>query len=175
MTLKKLFHGIVLLIFLSFSVVATAPQLPQQQLQNLATTKQIQFVMKYHIDESEAKKIVSLARRYAQRAGIDTNRFLALISVESGFRQYVVSKSHAVGFVQHIDKWHPEKIQMVREELGYYDRFEMRANLLMGALIAAEYRERYGSRWMQAYNGSLNDKTMKYTRQINAKYKELQT
>lgn len=54
----------------------------------------------------EARQAFLLTVRYeAQRAGLDPEMVLGLIQVESGFRQYAISKVGARGFMQVMPFW----------------------------------------------------------------------
>lgn len=172
MKIINVIQGMLLLLLL-VTFDAQTPIIPQSEQTTSQTIKQLQFVEKYHVEPTRARQIVDVVQEYSEKFKIDSSELLALIAIESSFRQYVVSGSGAMGYVQHIDRWHPEKVAYITKVLGYYDQFELRSNLMMGVLISAEYKRRYGSRWLQAYNGSLKDKHMIYTNKFNVTLKEL--
>lgn len=181
--MKAMLIGIALSILLSLSMVATAPStspaaptvgiIKQQQIQDTATIRRLAFIKQFKVDDDRAREILTQAQIYATRYKIDLDRFLALMAVESGFHQYVVSNANAVGLTQYIEKWHPDSIQLAQSELGYHDKFDIRFNIFVGAHVITKFKKQYGKRWMQAYNGALNDPTWEYTHRINRRYKEL--
>lgn len=175
MRLVDVVRGMVLSFLLSFMLDAQSPAIAANEFQTIHTIKQIKFVEKYKVGHEKAKEIVTVVQEYASQFNLDPREFLALIAIESSFRSDAISRSGAMGYVQHIDKWHPEKIKYIQNVLGYYDQFEMRSNLLMGVLISIEYKRRFGKNWLQAYNGSMKDRSMKYTKKFNLKFRELST
>jgi len=129
--------------------------------------RQVEFIRSYGVSESRAKYIVSITHLYSRLYKVPTNDMIALMAVESSFNANATSSKGASGLVQHIDKWHPEKVIFIKQRLGYYNQYDIPANILMGVLIAKEYRAKYGRKWLQAYNGSLHDRSLKFTKNFN--------
>lgn len=101
----------------------------------------------------EARQAFLLTVRYeAQRAGLDPEMVLGLIQVESGFRQYAISKVGARGFMQVMPFW--------TRVLGNGDAdalFRMRINIRYGCVILRHYLDLENGNLFMAlgrYNGS---------------------
>lgn len=86
------------------------------------------------------------------RAGVDPNLVLALIHVESGFKQYVVSTAGAVGYMQVMPFW-KKHVGQIGDSL-----FDLRTNLRYGCTVLRYYMDLENgdvSRALARYNGSL--------------------
>ena len=133
---------------------------------SVRTLTHVAFVRSYGVGVERAKYIVATTYKYSKTYKIPAADMLALMAAESSFDINATSDKGAAGLVQHIDKWHPEKVEVVKAKLGYYSRYDIKANILMGILIAKEYKLRYGPKWLQAYNGALGDRTFKFTKTV---------
>ena len=59
----------------------------------------------------QATKFRTVAFKYSFRYDVDPFLVLAIMRVESGFRPNVVSSHGAIGVMQVIPRWHPEKVK----------------------------------------------------------------
>jgi len=88
----------------------------------------------------------------ATRAGLDPQLVLGVISVESGFKKYAVSKAGARGLMQVMPFW----IQLIGRRGD--DLFHLRVNLRYGCVILRHYLDLENGNVFRAlgrYNGSL--------------------
>ena len=103
-------------------------------------------------DEDAARDFLAMVRYEAMRAGLDPHLVLAVVDVESHFREYAVSKAGARGLMQVMPFW-------VREIGGSADNlFQERTNLRYGCTILRHYLDRERGNVVNAlgrYNGSL--------------------
>lgn len=96
---------------------------------------------------------IKTARYEAQRAGLDPQLVLALIEVESGFRQYAVSSAGARGLMQVMPFW-----TRVIGDGNPSMLFNMRTNIRYGCVILRHYLDIEKGDLFRAlgrYNGSL--------------------
>ncbi len=97
--------------------------------------------------------LIKTARYEAQRAGLDPQLVLALIEVESGFRQYAVSSAGARGLMQVMPFW-----TRVIGDGNPSTLFNMRTNIRYGCVILRHYLDMEKGDLFRAlgrYNGSL--------------------
>ncbi len=97
--------------------------------------------------------LLKTARYEAQRAGLDPQLVLALIEVESGFRQYAISHVGARGLMQVMPFW-----TRVIGDGNPSTLFNMRSNIRYGCVILRHYldiEKGNVSRALGRYNGSL--------------------
>lgn len=97
--------------------------------------------------------LLKTARYEAQRAGLDPQLVLALIEVESGFRQYAVSSAGARGLMQVMPFW-----TRVIGDGNPAALFNMRTNIRYGCVILRHYLDIENGhlpRALARYNGSL--------------------
>jgi soluble lytic murein transglycosylase-like protein len=97
--------------------------------------------------------LLKTARYEAQRAGLDPQVVLALIEIESGFRQYAISHVGARGLMQVMPFW-----TRVIGDGNPSALFNMRTNIRYGCVILRHYLDlEHGNmfRALGRYNGSL--------------------
>jgi soluble lytic murein transglycosylase-like protein len=97
--------------------------------------------------------LLKTARYEAQRAGLDPQLVLALIEVESGFRQYAISHVGARGLMQVMPFW-----TRVIGDGNPSTLFNMRSNIRYGCVILRHYLDIEKGNVFRAlgrYNGSL--------------------
>lgn len=97
--------------------------------------------------------LLKTARYEAQRAGLDPQLVLALIEVESGFRQYAISSAGARGLMQVMPFW-----TRVIGDGNPAMLFHMRTNIRYGCVILRHYMDLERGDMFRAlgrYNGSL--------------------
>jgi len=104
-------------------------------------------------DEQSAREFLGLVRYEAMRAGLDPHLVLAVIDVQSQFRNYAVSRAGARGYMQVMPFW-VKQIGAPGQNL-----FQERLNLRYGCTILRYYlvdREHGNlSNALARYNGSL--------------------
>lgn len=130
------------------------------------------LVKNYHITEQEARMVVRSADVNARRHNIDLELLMAIIFVESSYQARAESRYGAIGLMQIVPKWHLDKIS----EYGDVDvLYDIRTNIAIGTNILMEYLKKEGNMRaaLHRYNGSKNDKTLKYSNRVFQKYNEL--
>ena len=83
------------------------------------------------LDPFIAQPIAEAVEESCAKYGIPTSFVLALIRHESEFDPIVVSKAGAIGLMQILPKWHPEKVTK--------DLFIIKNNVDIGCQILSEY------------------------------------
>lgn len=109
-------------------------------------------IKKYIRDDDERIQFLRQLHYEAMRAGVDPNLVLAVIHVESGFKQYVVSHAGAVGYMQVMPFW-KNYVGQTADSL-----FDLRTNLRYGCTVLRYYLDLENgdlSRALARYNGSL--------------------
>jgi soluble lytic murein transglycosylase-like protein len=111
---------------------------------------------RFKVSETEASTITRQAFAAAREHGVEPMLVLAVVAVESGYQSDAVNPaSGAMGLMQVLAKWHPEKIQRIG---GESQLLSITPNLDVGTAILAEYlrRERGDvDGALRRYSGSL--------------------
>jgi len=104
---------------------------------------------KGRVSQDLAVKISRNIYLYALSRDLDPSTIFQIISVESGYRQKVVSSKNARGLMQIMKRWHPEKVKK-------RNLFVIETNIEIGAWVLDEYIQKYGSEReaLRAYYGS---------------------
>lgn len=128
----------------------------------------------YDLTEQEARILVRSADINAQKYKIDLELLMAIIFVESTYKPHAESGVGAIGLMQVVPKWHLDKINQYGDVDVLYD---IRANIAIGTEILMEYVYKEGNlrAALHRYNGSKNDKTLKYSNRVFKKYEELKS
>jgi soluble lytic murein transglycosylase-like protein len=115
------------------------------------------------IPERVARKYTLWIFEASQKHGVDPITILSVMSVESTFKQDAVSGANAIGLMQVIARWHPEKTTQV-------GLFDPKNNINVGTKILKEYRRlsRSDSEMFARYNGTWK-KSVKYSSKVLAK------
>lgn len=122
----------------------------------------------------EVMRIVDYAHASGERHDIDPVLLLAIAAVESSFNPRAVSSAGAQGLIQALPRAHPEKFARLRAKGK--TPFDPDASLDMGGQIYAEYRTKFKGNQalaLQQYNGSLKDKSRRYSNKVMAMYRQL--
>lgn len=128
----------------------------------------------YKVPETEAKEIVSSTYQQSLDKGVDPLLVLSLIEVESAFNKNIKSKYGAIGLTQVMPKSHPEEVaesKNISKNIA-----DVKANIFVGVNVLKKYltlQKGNVALALQAYNGSLKDKSRKYYRKIVAKQAKL--
>lgn len=130
------------------------------------------LVNHYNVTEREARILVRSADLNARKYKIDPELLMAIIFVESTYKTTAESHQGAIGLMQVVPKWHLDKIKQYGDVDVLYD---IRANIAIGTEILMEYLEKEGNirQALHRYNGSKDDKTLKYSNRVLKKYDEL--
>ena len=107
-------------------------------------------------DPRERLAILRAVRREATRTKLEPELVLAVITVESGFDRFAISRAGARGLMQIMPFW--------LREIGHPEAnlFQIDTNLRMGCTILRYYLDRERGNWLRAlarYNGSLGKTT----------------
>ncbi|HVC49220.1 MAG TPA: lytic transglycosylase domain-containing protein [Burkholderiales bacterium] len=102
-------------------------------------------------DKFMRRRFLTVLHYEADRAGLDPQLVLGLIQVESGFNQYAISSSSAIGYMQVMPFW----IRQIGEK--GQDLFNLETNLRYGCTILRHYIDaEHGNLYMALghYNGT---------------------
>ena len=113
----------------------------------------------YQVPEQKAQKIVREAIRNGKRHDVDPELILAIIAVESMFKERAVSRVGARGLMQVLPRSHKGKIQEIG---GTPALFDPAKNIHTGSQILVEYLEDHSGNLRRAllnYNGSLGKRS----------------
>lgn len=104
-------------------------------------------------DEKTRTDFLRTVHYEASRAGLDVQKMLAIIHVESAFRKYAISSAGARSYMQVMPFW----VELIGKE-GEHNLFALRTNLRYGAVIFRCYLDIEKGDYYRAlgrYNGSL--------------------
>ena len=121
---------------------------------------------RFKVSAAKAAAIVAEADRQAARHGLDTEVILAVIAIESTFKERAVSRFGARGLMQIMPKYHPEKIRRIG---GVHALFEPRKNIATGSQILGDYLQLSRGNIRHAllrYNGSLKNPRSRYADKV---------
>lgn len=127
----------------------------------------------YKVDGNKASIIVAEAMYNATRHDLEPELILAVIAVESTFRERAVSSMGARGLMQVIPRFHPDAI---REIGGEHALFDPGKNIHAGSRILVSYLGKSNGNVQRAllrYNGSLSDPKSAYARRVLGVYERL--
>jgi soluble lytic murein transglycosylase-like protein len=125
----------------------------------------------YDVHPKKADAIVAEAIRIAKTHKLDPELILAVIAVESTFREKAVSRAGARGLMQIVPKWHRQKVQAVG---GSRALFDLKKNIHVGTQILNEYLALSRGNLRRAllrYNGSLGTGS-RYADKVLRKYQK---
>ena len=128
---------------------------------------------KYRVSEAKARHIVQEAIENAERHRLDPELILALIAVESTFKERAVSRVGARGLMQVMAGAHAGKI---REIGGSHQLFDPTKNIHVGSRILVKYLNAHSGnlrRALLSYNGSLGTRS-KFPDRVMRIYRDLQ-
>lgn len=114
---------------------------------------------KYRVSDDKAQQIVAEAIRNGKMHQVDPELILAIIAVESTFKERAVSRVGARGLMQVMPSAHGRKI---REIGGSHALFDPTKNIHVGSRILANYLDDHSGDLRRAllnYNGSLGTRS----------------
>ncbi len=150
----------------------TAAALPAQQRKITRLSEHIQS--RYQIPDHKARRIVAAAIRSGETHGVAPELILAVIAVESTFKERAISRMGARGLMQVMPGYHSRK---VREIGGTHALFDPAKNIHTGVRILADYLDNHSGnlrRALLSYNGSLYQRRSTYPDKIMRIYRDLQ-
>lgn len=122
---------------------------------------------RYKVSPERAISIVADAHAEAAKHGLDPILVLSVIATESSFNPNARSSAGAVGLMQATPRFHPDSLQ--RTGVTAAELHHPRKNIQVGTDILSKYlRLSHGNiaSALQRYNGSLNDKSGKYSNKV---------
>ena len=134
---------------------AVAQSTDQRQITRLS--RHIQ--RKYQISDAKARRIVAEAILNGRTYQVDPELILAIIAVESTFKERAVSREGARGLMQVMPGAHPKKVQNIG---GAHALFDPAKNIHTGSLILVKYLDTHSGnlrRALLSYNGSLGSRS----------------
>lgn len=133
------------------------------QMQNIA----LYIIKKYKVKQIDAEQIVYETYKKSLSKKIDPLLVLSLIEVESEFQKNVESNYGALGLTQVIPSYHKEKIKIGSSIT------DITTNIDLGTDVYREYLNKFKGNQilaLQQYNGSLKDKTNKFSNKVLSKH-----
>lgn len=127
----------------------------------------------FKISENKASVIVSEAFNNGDKQGLQPELILAIIAVESNFKEKAVSPKGARGLMQVLASAHPKKIKSIGGTRGLYDA---RKNISIGSRILAQCKDLSKGnirRTLLRYNGSLGNNRSRYPDKVFRIYKQM--
>ena len=156
--------------------VATYSEAPKQQKKQVVVKTEVHAVSEwmvknssYGLTKQEALEIATVAYTEAKRQGVDPRMILAIMRTESTFRKNVKSYAGALGVMQVIPKWHPDK--GITKENG----FDLKTNVSAGVAVYKEYLNKHNDieKALLQYNGALNIPNAPYANKVLDHYTNL--
>ena len=129
---------------------------------------------RYQIPNHKAQQIVTAAIRSGETHQVEPELILAIIAVESMFRERAVSRVGARGLMQVMPGSHSGKVRQIG---GRHALFDPAKNIHTGAWILADYLDNQSGnlrRALLSYNGSLHLRRSAYPEKVMRVYRDLQ-
>jgi soluble lytic murein transglycosylase-like protein len=119
---------------------------------------------KYRIPQEATRELIGTAYREGKGIGVDPLLIIAVIAVESRFNPIAQSDGGAMGLMQVIPRYHPDKFNAARGE----SVLDPRTNIQLGARVLKEYIRRGGTdvAGLQLYNGASADASNVYANRV---------
>jgi soluble lytic murein transglycosylase-like protein len=114
---------------------------------------------RYQVPPQKAERIVAEAFRNGSAHQVEPELILAIIAVESTFKEQAVSREGARGLMQVLPRSHPQKM---RDIGGSHALFDPAKNIHTGSKILVKYLGAHSGNLRQAllkYNGSLGSRS----------------
>ena len=155
------------------STIALRPtRLTQSPLEENIETLARVVGSKYRVSHDATREFVGTAYREAKRNRLDPMLIVAVIAVESGFNPAAQSDGGAIGLMQVIPRYHPDKFSAAQGESVR----DPRTNIRVGSQALKEYIVRGGTEaaGLQLYNGAPGDTSNAYATKVTAERQRLQ-
>lgn len=127
----------------------------------------------YQVRRERASIIVSEAINSGAQHDLEPELILAVIAVESTFKERAVSPKGARGLMQILPRSHPDTVEDIG---GAHALFDPRKNIYAGSRILVSYLDRSKGNVHKAllrYNGSYGDPRSGYARKVLGVYQKL--
>ena len=155
------------------STIALRPTRPKQSPveESIETLARV-VGSKYRVSHDVTREFVGTAYREAKRNRLDPLLIVAVMAVESGFNPAAQSDGGAIGLMQVIPRYHPEKFSTARGESVR----DPSTNIRVGSQALKEYIVRGGTEaaGLQLYNGAHGDTSNAYATRVTAERQRLQ-
>ena len=128
---------------------------------------------RYRVAESASHEFVGTAYRVGHEYAIDPLLILAVMAIESRYNPVAESSMGAVGLMQVIPRYHPEKLVAHGGEDAL---LEPEVNIRVGTRVLHEYLRSHGDleTALQRYAGALDEPTSQYAGKVLAEKARLQ-
>ena len=198
MRIANYYKGVVIPVFAFFSVLALILPLPSKAVSIYTDTPYIQanmapleevslkqievlrirrlsnYIQKtFKVSPSKVDTIVTAAVDIGSKHNLDPELILAIIAVESTFRERAVSRMGARGLMQVLPRSHPKKVKKIG---GVHALFDPKKNISTGSKILVQYLDKSNGNLRRAllrYNGSLSNPRSRYPRKVLGIYNKL--
>ena len=155
------------------STIALRPTRPKQSPveESIETLARV-VGSKYRVSHDVTREFVGTAYREAKRNRLDPLLIVAVMAVESGFNPAAQSDGGAIGLMQVIPRYHPDKFSAARGESVR----DPTTNIRVGSQALKEYIVRGGTEaaGLQLYNGAPGDTSNAYATRVTAERQRLQ-
>jgi Transglycosylase SLT domain len=128
---------------------------------------------KFNISQAKASTIVTEAFRNGRKRSLQPELILAVIAVESTFKEKAVSSVGARGLMQVSPKAHPDKVKSIG---GLRALYNPKKNISVGAHILAQYFDLSSGnlrRTLLRYNGSLKNSRCEFPEKVIQLYNQM--
>lgn len=128
---------------------------------------------RYRVSSDGLEPALAAAEEAGRSRGFDPLLIVAIMAVESSFNPRAVSQVGAQGLMQVMPQYHQDKLGARRGKKNAL--FDPELNVHVGTQVLQEGLSRYGSlpRALQYYNGSLGDRSLRYTHKVMALKRKL--
>lgn len=128
---------------------------------------------RYRVADEAASLFVRTAYRSGREHGVDPLLILAVTAIESAFNPVAESSMGAMGLMQVIPRFHPEKLP---EGGGEQALLDPEVNIHVGTRVLREYLGRFGELEpaLQKYAGAFDEPTARYAVKVLAEKTRLQ-
>lgn len=126
---------------------------------------------RYRVAEAAASLVVRTAYRSGREHGVDPLLILAVTAIESRFNPVAESSMGAMGLMQVIPRFHPEKLPGDGEQA----LLDPEVNIRVGTQVLREYLGRFGELEpaLQKYAGAFDEPSAQYTGKVLAEQARL--
>lgn len=128
----------------------------------------------YKLELEQAKDIVSKSFEESEKHDVEPLLLLAIINIESKFKQKAQSNMGAVGLTQVMPQYHQTKVKELKKDK--LDIWSIEGNIRVGVQILKEYIQASDGdipNALQRYNGSFSDPSKGYSRKVLATMRKL--
>lgn len=122
---------------------------------------------RYRVAEEASQLFVRSAYDAGSELAVDPLLILAIMAIESSFNPVAQSSMGAMGLMQVIPRFHPEKLE---DHGGQQALLDPAINIRVGAQVLHEYMRRYGNMQpaLQKYAGAFDEPNAHYTNKVLA-------